>query len=74
MSRISTIGVAAIALAVSAGLSGSAWAVNDKPFSENWAPSEWGKDDKAGSVNRTTAAMVLILLQNSKFPKIDFFA
>jgi kynurenine formamidase len=39
--------------------SASAIAVNDAPLTENWAPSEWGADDKAGSVNRTTAAMVL---------------
>lgn len=38
---------------------GSAIAVNDAPLTENWAPSEWGAEDKAGSVNRTTAAMVL---------------
>ena len=35
------------------------WAENDQPLRENWAPSEWGADDKAGSVNRTTPAMVL---------------
>jgi len=39
--------------------SGSANAVNDAPLTENWAPSEWGADDKAGSVNRTTSEMVL---------------
>jgi kynurenine formamidase len=32
---------------------------NDDPLTENWAPSEWGPDDKAGAVNRTTPAMVL---------------
>ena len=36
-----------------------AWAVNDEPLAEGWAPSEWGADDKAGSVNRTTPEMVL---------------
>ena len=36
-----------------------AWAVNDQPLEEQWAPSEWGADDKVGSVNRTTPAMVL---------------
>jgi kynurenine formamidase len=35
------------------------WADNDQPLRENWAPSEWGADDKAGSVNRTTPEMVL---------------
>ena len=38
---------------------GLVWAVNDQPLEENWAPSEWGADDKVGSVNRTTPAMVL---------------
>lgn len=33
--------------------------VNDEPLTENWAPSEWGPDDKAGAVNRTTPEMVL---------------
>ncbi|NQV59962.1 MAG: cyclase family protein, partial [Alphaproteobacteria bacterium] len=59
MFKLSIASAAAIVLTAGVGLSGPAWAVNDKPFSENWAPSEWGKDDKAGSVNRTTAAMVL---------------
>ena len=25
----------------------------DKPYTENWAPSKWGADDKAGSANHT---------------------
>ena len=33
--------------------------VNDEPIRDAWAPSEWGPDDKAGSVNRTTPSMVL---------------
>ena len=33
--------------------------VNDKPWTENWAPTEWGPDDKVGSPNRTTPAMGL---------------
>ena len=33
--------------------------VSDRPFQEKWAPSEFGPDDKAGAVNRTTAALVL---------------
>ena len=32
---------------------------NDEPLNDNWAPSEWGPDDKAGAVNRTTPQMVL---------------
>ena len=30
--------------------------VSDKPLQENWAPSKWGKDDKAGSSNHTKNA------------------
>jgi kynurenine formamidase len=37
--------------------------VSDKPLIEKWAPTEWGPDDKAGSVNRTTPAMVLKALK-----------
>ncbi len=47
---------AALPLALSGG---AAQAVNDEPLTQNWAPSEWGADDKAGSVNRTTPEMVL---------------
>ncbi|MEJ2257002.1 MAG: cyclase family protein [Woeseiaceae bacterium] len=49
------IGVAWIGLLVC----GQALAQNDQPLRENWAPSEWGADDKVGSVNRTTPEMVL---------------
>jgi len=57
MPRKATFGIAA-AVAIAA-LAGPAMAGNDKPFTEKWAPSEWGPDDKAGAVNRTTPAMVL---------------
>jgi kynurenine formamidase len=33
--------------------------VNDRPLQENWAPTEWGPDDKVGAPNRTTPDMVL---------------
>ena len=49
------IGAGALLFAVQ----GPVLAVNDAPLTEKWAPSEWGPDDKAGAVNRTTAAMVL---------------
>lgn len=49
---------AAIALAAAAGAA-SAQDVNDAPLTENWAPSEWGADDKAGSVNRITPDIVM---------------
>lgn len=50
---------AVLALMLGAGLSGQALAVNDEPLRDQWAPSQWGPDDKAGAVNHTTPAMVL---------------
>ena len=49
---------------------GNAIAVNDEPLTENWAPAEWGADDMAGSVNRTTAAMVLQAVKLVKRSKV----
>ena len=57
--RVSRLVQAAVAAVAIAALCGPALAVNDEPLQQNWAPSEWGPDDKAGAVNRTTAAMVL---------------
>ncbi len=57
-------------LGTSMVLSGPAAAVNDEPLNDNWAPSEWGADDKAGSVNRTTAAMVLKAVKLVKQGKV----
>jgi kynurenine formamidase len=34
-------------------------AANDEPLTDNWAPSEWGPEDKVGAVNRTTPEIVL---------------
>lgn len=48
----------------------SAMAVNDEPLTENWAPTEWGADDKAGAVNRTTPAMVLKAVKLVKLGKV----
>jgi kynurenine formamidase len=50
-----------VALTASLGFAAAAMAqdVNDAPLTENWAPSEWGADDSAGSVNRTTPELVL---------------
>ena len=33
--------------------------VNDEPLADDWAPSEWGSDDKAGAVNRTSPEIVM---------------
>ena len=41
----------------------SVQAVNDQPLDENWAPSEWGADDRVGAVNRTTPEHVLAAMK-----------
>ena len=48
---------AVLALSAAPGL--PAHAANDAPLTEKWAPSEWGANDKAGAVNRTTPEIVL---------------
>lgn len=53
------IQITAILLTLSAAITGNAQQYNDEPLTDNWAPSEWGPDDKAGAVNRTTPEMVL---------------
>ena len=47
------------ALFLGIGFSVDAQTVNDEPLNEKWSPSEWGPDDKAGAVNRTTPELVL---------------
>ena len=49
---------------------GPVLAVNDEPLKEAWAPSEWGPDDKAGDVNRTTPEMVLKAVKLVKRGKV----
>ena len=63
------------ALLMGATLSGPALAqqaaaVNDEPLRDKWAPGEWGPDDKVGSVNWTTAAMVLKAVKLVKQGKV----
>ena len=48
----------ALAVALSLAVTANAQ-VSDKPLEENWAPSEWGPDDKVGSPNRTTPDIVM---------------
>ena len=57
--RAAAIAGAAGGLCIGLTLGAAAQEFNDKPLEENWWPSEWGPDDKAGSVNRTTPEMVL---------------
>lgn len=47
------------ALFLGVGFSADAQTVNDEPLNDKWSPSEWGPDDKAGAVNRTTPELVL---------------
>jgi len=54
--RISAIAVAVAAVCLGVGSAAAQTLkgpVNDKPLTENWAPSKWGKDDSAGSANHT---------------------
>jgi kynurenine formamidase len=51
--------VMALAIAVSLAAPLHAQDINDAPFREGWAPGEWGPDDMAGAVNRTTPDLVL---------------
>jgi hypothetical protein len=63
--------VVAILTAFLTGYSvGPVLAFNDEPLREGWAPSEWGPDDKAGAVNRTTPTMVLRALKLVKHGKV----
>ncbi|MEZ5650888.1 MAG: cyclase family protein [Burkholderiaceae bacterium] len=50
---------AAMAVALTAHFGAHAADTNDEPLTQNWAPTEWGPDDKAGAVNRTTPELVL---------------
>jgi kynurenine formamidase len=59
MKSIFILGIVTIVLSVLPTTPASAQGVNDDPITQNWSPSEWGADDKAGSVNRTTPDMVL---------------
>jgi len=54
-----------------AGIFGqTAFAVNDEPLRDRWAPSEWGPDDKVGAANRRSAASVLKAIQLVKAGKV----
>lgn len=53
------------------GITGqAAFAVNDEPLRDKWAPSEWGPDDKAGATNRRSPASVLKAMQLVKKGKV----
>ena len=44
--------------------------IDDKPLNENWAPTEWGADDKVGAANRTTPEIVLNAVKLVKQGKV----
>ena len=59
---VALIGAACLFTAALAGTAGAQQAApppNDKPFEEQWWPSEFGPDDKAGAINRITPEYVL---------------
>ena len=61
--KAAAVAGAAVVLCVGLALSATGQEFNDKPLEESWWPSDWGPDDKAGSVNRTTPEMVLKAVQ-----------
>jgi len=63
----SLCGVLAAVLAL--GASAANAQMDDKPLTEKWFPTEWGPDDTAGAVNRTTPAIVLKALKLVKLGK-----
>ena len=71
MSRVLSLAIAGSASAVLllAGTVANAQ-VSDKPFEENWWPTEWGPDDKVGAPNRTTPEMVLKAVKLVKQGKV----
>jgi kynurenine formamidase len=50
---------ALFALTAAAAVAAPLQLVNDEPLTANWAPTEWGADDKVGAPNRTTPELVL---------------
>jgi kynurenine formamidase len=68
--KATAIAGAAGGLCIGLALGAAAQEVNDKPFEENWWPTEWGPDDKAGAVNRTTPEIVLKAVQLVKQGKV----
>ena len=71
MQKLKTVGIMTISVAIAAfAMPLGAQDVNDAPLQEKWAPAEWGADDRAGSVNRTTPEMVLKSIQLVKRGKV----
>ena len=67
MSQLSAV-AAAIAVCLCAAMAYAQ--IDDKPLNENWAPTEWGADDKVGAANRTTPGIVLNAIKLVKQGKV----
>lgn len=46
--------------------------VTDKPMTENWFPTEFGADDKAGAINRITPAYVMKVMTSGLVKKGNY--
>jgi kynurenine formamidase len=69
--RITTALAGAVGIVcLTLGLGASAQEFNDKPFEEDWWPTEWGPDDKVGAPNRTTPEIVLAAVELVKQGKV----
>jgi kynurenine formamidase len=66
--RTALAGVGALCLTL--GLGAGAQGFNDTPLEQNWAPTEWGADDKVGAPNRTTPELVLAAVKLVKLGKV----
>ena len=58
LAKVSLLGGMALAMGFSVAFADGP-PVNDRPLTEKWFPSEYGADDKAGSVNRVTPDKVM---------------
>ena len=69
---MNTLGTGTIvgAFALSLTVFGPALMANEAPLTENWAPTEWGAEDRAGSANRTTPDVVLKAVKLVKQGKV----
>ena len=70
MRKIASLVAATAAAALVCGPVHAQSKINDEPLTEKWSPSEWGADDKAGAVNRTTPEIVLKAVKLVKKGKV----
>ncbi len=60
-----TVVLALVVALCLAGVRVASAQVNDRPLTEKWAPTEWGPDDKAGSINRINPTVVMKALRHA---------